>query len=267
MVPSGIFPPQGGNCSYSFGGGRQDDGRFLLLYTIGRAERRLLGYCYCNEYLLNSNYSLEFTQCSGYSLKHTSLKRLGPSGWLNDEVVNGFNMHFLRPKLDGSSFIYVSQFMGNLLQTGPSGTDEPNYDYSKVQRWSNRITNDLTSLQNLYIPINHKNIHWLTMRIDFIAKKISLWDSQGRKQTNALYTNAALRYLGGMSMQRPSLTGTCCSGWKLGQLKICRTKVLSKRMTLTAAYSHFSICVCWSKKDPSRKIHTHRQQSSYMQRK
>ena len=71
----------------------------------------------------------------------------------------------------------------------------------------------------------------------------------------------------GISMQRPSLTGTCCSGWKLGQLKICRTKVLNKRMTLTAAYSHFSICVCWSKKDPSRKIHTHRQQSSYMQRK
>jgi len=117
MVPSGIFPPQGGNCSYSFGGGRQDDGRFLLLYTIGRAERRLLGYCYCNEYLLNSNYSLEFTQCSGYSLKHTSLKRLGPSGWLNDEVVNGFNMHFLRPKLDGSSFIYVSQLMSQWTRT------------------------------------------------------------------------------------------------------------------------------------------------------
>ena len=61
---------------------------------------------------------------------HHSLKRLGPSGWLNDEVVNGFNMHFLRPKLDGSLFIYVSQFMGNLFQTGPSGTDEPNYGIS-----------------------------------------------------------------------------------------------------------------------------------------
>ena len=34
------------------------------------------------------------------------------------------------------------------------------------------------------------------MRINFIAKKISLWDPQGVKEANVLYTNAALRYLG-----------------------------------------------------------------------
>jgi hypothetical protein len=34
------------------------------------------------------------------------------------------------------------------------------------------------------------------MRLDLIKKKISLRDLQGVKQTNALYTNAALRHLG-----------------------------------------------------------------------
>ncbi len=99
-------------------------------------------------------------------------------------------------KLDGNSFFYASQFMDKLLQTGSHGTDDPNYDYSKVKGWSKMIKNGLFKLQNLYIPINHKNIHWLTMRINFIAKKISLWDSQGVKEENVLYTNAALRYLG-----------------------------------------------------------------------
>ena len=61
---------------------------------------------------------------------------------------------------------------------------------------TSKISGGLFSLNNLYIPINHKNIHWLTLRIDLAAKKISLWDSQGEKMENAQYTNTALRYLG-----------------------------------------------------------------------
>ena len=37
------------------------------------------------------------------------------------------------------------------------------------------------------------------MRINFIAKKISLWDSQGVKEANVLYTNAAHLDILGMS--------------------------------------------------------------------
>ena len=54
----------------------------------------------------------------------------------------------------------------------------------------------LFNLENLYIPINHQNTHWLSMRINFYENIISLWDSQGVKEANALYTNAILRYLG-----------------------------------------------------------------------
>jgi len=34
------------------------------------------------------------------------------------------------------------------------------------------------------------------MRINFMARNISLLGSQGKKEENGLYTNAALRYLG-----------------------------------------------------------------------
>jgi len=139
---------------------------------------------------------LTYTHRSAYGVKHTSIKRLGPRCWLNDEVIDAYNMQVLAPKLDEKSYIYTSYFMGKLLQTGPDGTYEPNYKYSEVGGWSSKISGGLFSLNNLYIPINHKNIHWLTLRIDLAAKKISLWDSQGEKMENAQYTNTALRYLG-----------------------------------------------------------------------
>jgi len=117
--------------------------------------------------------------------------------------MNGYTMQILRGMLDDRSYIYTSYFMGALLQTGEHGTDDPNYDHSKVERWSRRIRRRLSglneglfSLNNLYIPINHKNVHWLTLHINFVKKKISLWDSQGEKETNKLYTHTALRYLG-----------------------------------------------------------------------
>ncbi len=70
------------------------------------------------------------------------LKRWGTAGWLNDEVTNVDPIS----KLDGNSFIFVSQFMGKLLQTGSHGADEPNYYYPKVNGWSKKIKNGFFSL-------------------------------------------------------------------------------------------------------------------------
>ena len=104
-------------------------------------------------------------------------------------------MHFLRQKLDGNSFFYASQFMGKLLQTDPHGTNQLNYNYSMIKGWSKKIKKGLFKLENLYIAINHTNTHWLTMRINLIARNVSLWDSQGEKGECTVH-NAAPRYLG-----------------------------------------------------------------------
>jgi len=76
------------------------------------------------------------------------------------------------------------------------GRERPTYTYSNVQNWSRRIECGLFKLDNLYIPINHQNVHWLTMRVNFKAREISLWDSAGMNYTNTQYIDAALQYLG-----------------------------------------------------------------------
>lgn len=76
------------------------------------------------------------------------------------------------------------------------GRDRPTYTYSNVQYWSRRIECGLFKLDNLYIPINHQNVHWLTMRVNFKAREISLWDSAGMNYTNTQYIDAALQYFG-----------------------------------------------------------------------
>ena len=104
----------------------------------------------------NSNYNLTYAEQSANGVQHTSLKRLLANGWLDDEVINAINIHYLRQKLDENSHIYHSQFMAKLLQTGEHGTAEPSYDYSQVSGWSGSVgQNGLFGLQNLYIPINH----------------------------------------------------------------------------------------------------------------
>mmetsp|Transcript_33925 Transcript_33925/g.50858 ORF Transcript_33925/g.50858 Transcript_33925/m.50858 type:complete len:329 (-) Transcript_33925:9-995(-) len=142
------------------------------------------------------DYNLSYASNSAYAVQHESLKRLGPSRWLNDELINGFNIHYLGPKLDERSHIFSSHFMSKLLSTGDHGTNPPNYKYANVETWSNRIEGGLFNQHNIFVPINHQNIHWLTLRINFLEKRISLWDSQGVKHTNVLYTHTALRYLG-----------------------------------------------------------------------
>jgi sentrin-specific protease 1 len=142
------------------------------------------------------DYNLSYASNSAYAVQHESLKRLGPRRWLNDELINGFNIHYLGPKLDERSHIFSSHFMSKLLSTGDHGTNPPNYKYANVETWSNRIAGGLFNQHNIFVPINHQNIHWLTLRINFLEKRISLWDSQGVKHTNVLYTHTALRYLG-----------------------------------------------------------------------
>mmetsp|Transcript_4185 Transcript_4185/g.5417 ORF Transcript_4185/g.5417 Transcript_4185/m.5417 type:complete len:256 (-) Transcript_4185:1324-2091(-) len=142
----------------------------------------------------NDAYNLRYDE-SPNEVQHGSLKLLRPELWLNDEVINGFSMNYLAPKLR-NGFIFKTHFMSQLLNTGTNGRERPTYTYSNVKHWSRRIECGLFKLDNLYIPINHQNVHWLTMRVNFKAREISLWDSAGMNYTNTQYINAALQYLG-----------------------------------------------------------------------
>ena len=107
---------------------------------------------------------------------------------------NSTAQYFLRKKITPITIFMSIKQMGKLLALNQrvwrtfdlstatkqaDGRERPTYTYSNVQNWSRRIECGLFKLDNLYIPINHQNVHWLTMRVNFKAREISLWDSAG----------------------------------------------------------------------------------------
>ena len=53
----------------------------------------------------------------------------------------------------------------------------------------------LVNINNLYIPINRDNEHWLFLQIHFPTRTISLYDSLGQNIDNLVYTRIAKQYL------------------------------------------------------------------------
>ena len=68
------------------------------------------------------------------------------------------------------------------------------YSYEEVSRWGRRI--DLSTLEQLFVPINIDNVHWIFIRVLFEDKTIELYDPQGRKDpTNRQYMEDMRRFL------------------------------------------------------------------------
>ncbi|WVN85972.1 uncharacterized protein L203_101130 [Cryptococcus depauperatus CBS 7841] len=104
----------------------------------------------------------------------SSLKRLKPNIWLDDEVINGYcdlmvqrlkgergdgrKVHFL------NSFFYV-----RLADKG--------YESARLRRWTKKV--DIFSLDILFFPINLGNLHWTCLAINFPRKRIEYYDSMG----------------------------------------------------------------------------------------
>jgi len=76
-------------------------------------------------------------------------------------------------------------FMSRLLV---EGAGRRTYSFEAVRNDDSRIEGGLSSLDELYIPINVNNVHWIFIRVAMANKTIQLFDSQG---TN----NAHMKYL------------------------------------------------------------------------
>ena len=53
------------------------------------------------------------------------------------------------------------------------------YDYSKVLGWSDHIDGGLFNLEQLFIPINVTDKHWIFIRVQFESKTIKIYNSFG----------------------------------------------------------------------------------------
>jgi len=77
--------------------------------------------------------------------------------------------------------VYSSFFFTRCMQATNEG---PAFDYTAVQRWSNRIPGGLTITDNLYIPINRDNKYWLFLQIHIPTRTIALYDSLEHNREN-----------------------------------------------------------------------------------
>ena len=90
---------------------------------------------------------------------------------------------------------YTSHFFNNLLDKGkyvgfgPRGTppDPPNTphedlqtsSFQAVENWSRHMDGGIDNVDDLFVPINVNNIHWLFLHVDFREKAIRLYNSLG----------------------------------------------------------------------------------------
>ena len=63
------------------------------------------------------------------------------------------------------------------------------YDFTRVQRFDNKIDGGLLSLHELYIPINAQNNHWNFVWIKLTTKQIEMWDSMGIRKNKKSHDN------------------------------------------------------------------------------
>ena len=118
-----------------------------------------------------------------------------PDNWLNDEVINYACRVFVQPRQAEHRrkvHVYNSYFMTMLMRC-VGRTDSCNF--SDVHGFDGRIHGGLSSLDELYIPVNLNDNHWIFIRVIFSSKVIELWDSTGIKVVHESSLRATHKYL------------------------------------------------------------------------
>ena len=123
-------------------------------------------------------------------VQRSSMQRLQPGTWLNDEVINYYlkiclakRDEMLCAKQPGRkrSHFFSSFFVQTMF-------DEKNkdpklrgkYNYNNVKRWGRKVPGkDIFNLKYIVVPINLGNLHWTSAVIFMEEKKIQYFDSMG----------------------------------------------------------------------------------------
>lgn len=124
------------------------------------------------------------------SVQRSSMQRLQPGQWVNDEIINYFLKNCLakrdeklcaaQPERKRSHFFnsYFVQTLFDEKNNNPSLRGR--YSYKNVKRWSKKVPGkDIFNLRYIFCPINLDNMHWTSAVIFMEEKKVQYFDSLG----------------------------------------------------------------------------------------
>ncbi|KAF5354345.1 hypothetical protein D9757_014334 [Collybiopsis confluens] len=124
----------------------------------------------------------------------SSFQTLGVGRWLDDEVVNYFVSKWCSESGTtlGLSTFFATKFLFECGTCNPKGGILTEADENSVDNLG------LKSWDSVYIPINENRAHWYSARIDFLQKRIDIYDSlrdrciENRQKPPLLRKNAKL---------------------------------------------------------------------------
>ena len=129
---------------------------------------------------------------------------LNAGGWLNDEVLNFVGRGILDQVRD-SAHVLSTFFFQCLVNNGE-------YNSANVPTWAHP-----GHANDILVPINRSNTHWLFLHVDRSTNTIAMYDSLGRNPINAPYLDHMLRYLYDRRCEQAELTpqsfATFAAGW------------------------------------------------------
>ena len=125
-----------------------------------------------------------------YLVQRSSMQRLQPGTWLNDELINYYlkicltkRDEMLCAKQPGRkrSHFFSSFFVQTMFdEKNKDRKLQGKYNYNNVKRWGRKVPGkDIFNLKYIVVPINLGNLHWTSAVIFMEEKKIQYFDSMG----------------------------------------------------------------------------------------
>ena len=134
------------------------------------------------------------------SVQRSSMRKLRPGEWLNDEVIHFF--YKMLAKRDKSlcanavgqkrrrCHYFKSFFFTKLFDEG----DTNKYRYASVERWSEEVPGkDIFELDKIFFACNIRSTHWTCAVIFMQKKRIQFYDSMGKDGQH--YCKGLMQYL------------------------------------------------------------------------
>lgn len=109
-----------------------------------------------------------------YEFSHSSLQRLRPQRWLNDEIINAY-LKLVKTRFDRKIHVFDSFFYTTCVERKEKG---PGIESLRHLSKNDYLANDL-----LFCPIHVNNNHWTLIAVHIADRRIEYYDSLNSNET------------------------------------------------------------------------------------